>query len=93
MFAPHIILALLICKKIQMIIIVDNFTSFVKQHEISSIVFPSFFTDGGLAGMVPASRNLSFAIISDTQNRIICNGEKNRDSAKLCVGWQELHFV
>lgn len=59
-----------------MIIIVDNFTSLVKQHELSSIGVSSFFYMGGLAGTIPASRNLSFAIISDTQNCIIYNGKK-----------------
>lgn len=67
-----------------MIIIVDNFTSFVKQHENFFNLVSIVFYRGGLAGMVPASRNLGFAII--TQSCITGNGEKNRDSAKFCVG-------
>lgn len=74
-----------------MIIIVDNFTSFVKQHESSSIESPPFLQRGD--STVPANPNLGFTIISDMQNRIICNDEKNKVFANFCVDWQELHFI
>jgi len=47
MFTPHIILVLFICKKSFLVItIVDNFTSFVKQHGISSIAISNVFYRG-----------------------------------------------
>jgi hypothetical protein len=56
LFAPHTISVLFICKKevFQMIIIVDNFTSLVKQNELSlTDVSILGLQRGGLAGAVP----------------------------------------